>query len=47
MVITDKWAKKVIDELTTTTGQLKNPDVTKQTKNVPHGIGNHQQMDDA
>jgi hypothetical protein len=36
--VTNNWAKKVIDELTKT-GQLVNPDVTKNAKNVPLVVG--------
>ncbi len=36
--VTDKWAKKVIEELTKT-GQLENPGVRKYTKNVARGVG--------
>ena len=36
--VTDKWAKKVIEELTKT-GQLENPGVRKDAKNVARGVG--------
>jgi hypothetical protein len=36
--VTDKWARKVIDELTET-GQLENPGVTKHAKKVARGVG--------
>ena len=36
--VTDKWARKVVDELTKS-GQLKNPCVTKHNKNVARGVG--------
>jgi hypothetical protein len=36
--VEDKWAEKVIDELTATS-QLENPSVTKLAKKVPCGVG--------
>jgi hypothetical protein len=36
--VTDKWAKRVIDELLTTTGQLKNPGVIKHSQNISHVV---------
>ena len=36
--VSDKWAKKVIDELIET-GQLENPNITKHDKKVPCGVG--------
>jgi hypothetical protein len=35
--VTNKWAEKVIDELTATS-QLENPDIAKHTQNVSHGV---------
>jgi hypothetical protein len=36
--VTEKWARKVVDELTKT-GQLENPCVTKRAKNVTRCVG--------